>query len=293
MDREDFIITVFCIVSDWIGEQKYKLRQRGPKPSLGDDEVLTMEIVGEFLGIDTDKGVHQYFKCHWNHLFPSIGHRSAFVRQAANLSQLKFNLQRNLARKLGAFDDDFHVVDGFPMPLCNFRRAGFSKLFRGEAAYGYCAAKNTTYYGFKGHLLITLNGVVTGLSLTAANADEREAALDFADDIRGTLLGDKGYIGKRTEFEKHGIDLQTPLRANMEETRPRWSLRMMGKKRRIVETVIGQLAMRFNIEKIRARDMWHLGSRVARKILAHTMGILLNKKLGRSWLDFASLIPEI
>lgn len=38
-----------------------------------------------------------------------------------------------------------------------------------------------------------------------------------------------------------------------------------------IETVIGQLVDRFHIEKIRARDMWYLTSRLHRKILAHTV----------------------
>ncbi|EKF05809.1 hypothetical protein FDUTEX481_00667 [Tolypothrix sp. PCC 7601] len=41
----------------------------------------------------------------------------------------------------------------------------------------------------------------------------------------------------------------------------------MQRFRRLIETVIGQLVERFHIEKIRARDMWHLTSRLNRKII--------------------------
>jgi hypothetical protein len=34
------------------------IRSRGPAPKLSDAEVLTIEVVGEFLGIDTDKGIY-------------------------------------------------------------------------------------------------------------------------------------------------------------------------------------------------------------------------------------------
>ena len=54
-----FIITVFCLVDDWL--EGKEPRQRGPKPKLSDPEVLTIEIVGEFLGIDTDSGLYAYF----------------------------------------------------------------------------------------------------------------------------------------------------------------------------------------------------------------------------------------
>lgn len=47
MDLSPFIVTVFCLVDDWL--EGRKLRQRGPAPKLSDSEVLTMEIVGEYL----------------------------------------------------------------------------------------------------------------------------------------------------------------------------------------------------------------------------------------------------
>ena len=50
----------------------YPLRKRGEKPSLSDSEVLTMEIVGEYLGHGSDKAIWSYFKEHWPHFFPKI-----------------------------------------------------------------------------------------------------------------------------------------------------------------------------------------------------------------------------
>jgi hypothetical protein len=54
MDLESFIIAVFCTIDDFFRQSCPKLRQRGPAPTLADSEVLTIEAVGEFLGIDTD-----------------------------------------------------------------------------------------------------------------------------------------------------------------------------------------------------------------------------------------------
>lgn len=53
-----------------------KLRQRGFKPRLSDSEIITMEIIAEFLGIDTDKDAWEYFCNHWRELFPKIGSRA-------------------------------------------------------------------------------------------------------------------------------------------------------------------------------------------------------------------------
>ena len=60
MDLDTFIVAVFCEVEDWLESQRPP-RQRGPKPKLSDSEVLTIEAVGEFLGIDTDQGLYTFF----------------------------------------------------------------------------------------------------------------------------------------------------------------------------------------------------------------------------------------
>ena len=94
MPLEDFIITVFC----WIDERlkallgDHRLRQRGFAPKLTDSEVITMEMVGEFLGLDTDVGLWKYFRRHWPSWFPHLGSRTTFARQAANLWAVKQRL---------------------------------------------------------------------------------------------------------------------------------------------------------------------------------------------------------
>ena len=106
MDLETLIVAVFCLVDDFVRDlcHDHRLRQRGPAPVLADSEVLTVEIVGEFLGLDTDRGLHAHFRRHFGHLFPGLRevHRTTFLRQAANLWAVKLALWRRLARDGGA-----------------------------------------------------------------------------------------------------------------------------------------------------------------------------------------------
>jgi hypothetical protein len=123
MSLEDFIITVFCLVAENADQvlKDQKLRSRGFKPKLTDVEVISMKIIGEFLGIDTDKGIWFYFKTHWQAWFPALRSRSNFVRQASNLWQLKQMLQSTIAKQLNAENDSLHMADGFPLPVCKFK----------------------------------------------------------------------------------------------------------------------------------------------------------------------------
>jgi len=297
MSQDEFIIWVFCWVEDNLDGllKGQKLRRRGFAPKLSDAEVITMEVVGEFLGIATDKGIWKYFRGHWFEWFPNLGSRANFAKQASNLWVLKQKLQEKLANLLGAVKRPVHIIDGFPIPICHFKRARNCAGFKGEANYGYCASKNETYYGFKGHLLIDETGIISGLTMTPANVGEREAAEDLAPLITGWLLGDKGYLGSHfyQEMKQQGIEMITPVRSNMtdhvsKETRSRFN-----SKRRLVETVIGQLSEQFSIEKCWARDIWHLSNRMGRKILAHTLGVFANIEQGKGvdkWLQQAAVI---
>jgi Transposase DDE domain len=292
---EEFIIAVFCCVDDLLKEmtQGEPIRQKGFAPALADSEVITMEIVAEYQSMDADQAIWQYFRRHWLGLFPGLNSRSAFVRQAANLWQYKELLQRRLAAQLGAFTDAIHLVDGIPIPLCCFSRAPRCRSFRGEAAYGYCAAKKQTYYGFHGHLLISATGVISGFSLTPANGSEREALWDFVPPVNGLLIGDKGYLSQslQQELRTVGITLETTLRSNMPDARPPAWVKLLLRTRRLIETVIGQLVERFSIEKVWARDLWHLTSRLNRKLLAHTLCRWLNRH-SLDPLQFEQLVTE-
>jgi hypothetical protein len=293
MSEELFIITVFCLVEDLLSELKHPpLRTRGFAPKLSDSEVITMEIVGEFLGQHEDKGIWYYFSTHWSHLFPNIPCRTSFLRQATNLWQIKQMIQELLAKRLGAYDDDIHIVDGFPIPVCVITRARRSKLFKGQAEYGHCASKGQSYFGFHGLISINFNGIIDGFTLTPANVDERDALWDIAQHIKGLLIGDKGFIRLilKQDLVSINIDLQTPLRKNMNDERPESFTKQLMGKRRLVETVIGQLADRFAIETTKARDVWHLTNRVTRKILAHTTAAFINIMLGNPPLQFARLV---
>lgn len=293
MSVEDFIIYVYCCVADTCQAiVRQPLRQRGFRPKLSDAEVITMEIVGEFMGKDHDQGIWRYFRNHWHDWFPNLGSRASFARQSANLWDLKRRIQDHLAGQTGAMNDSIHLVDGFPMPTCKYARASGSRCFKGEAESGYCASKDEKYYGFEGHVLINFEGIICGYAFAAANVDERDVLPEMAASLQGLLIGDKGYIrlNLKQELAQQGIDLQTPLRKNMQDSRPKAFVDQLMACRRLVETVIGQLTERFHIEKIRARDTWHLANCFIRKLLAHTMGCFLGKLRGNPTLLFESLV---
>src|SRR5215203_746255 len=171
MDLSTFIVAVFCLIDDQL-EGLGRLRRRGPTPKLSDAEVLTIEIVGEFLGIDTDKDIH-FFRRHYAEWFPTLGemHRTTFCRQAANLWKVKERLWQDLLT-LAPHDPTFALVDSMPLPACLFARAYRCQRFKGEADFGKDTLLRQTFYGFRMHVRVCWPGVITRFSVAPANTHE-------------------------------------------------------------------------------------------------------------------------
>ncbi len=85
MDISTFLICVYFLIYDWLNDRR--IRQRGPQPQLSDSEVLTIEVVGEFLGLETDMVMFTFFRRYYGDWFPVLREvdRTTFTRQAANL----------------------------------------------------------------------------------------------------------------------------------------------------------------------------------------------------------------
>lgn len=56
-----------------------------------------------------------------------------------------------------------------------------------------------------------------------------------------------------------------------------------------IETVIDRLFGRFNMQKLRARDLWHLSHRFMRKILAYNFCFVINTQLGNPHFSLSCL----
>ena len=86
------------------------------------------------------------------------------------------------------------------------------------------------------------------------------------------------------------INLQTPYRSNMKDDRSPQFLKWLKNSRRMIETVIGQLTERFNMEIVRTKNLFHQSNRFIRKILSHNFYCLLNQQIQHPITQLAGLI---
>jgi hypothetical protein len=278
MDLDTFIIAVFCWIDEAVPRVTggRRLRERGPAPMLADSEVLTMEVVGEYLGLVQGRALFAYFRQHYAHFFPAVSrlHRTTFVRQAANLWRLKERLWHQVLNSV-PHDAHFAIIDSFPLPVCQFARAHRCRRFRAEAAFGKDTLAKQTFYGVRIHVRLEWPGVITRFCLAAANIHELSALPALTEATHGTLVGDRNYWSPKVaaEWRQYGVELLAPYRTAKRDPHPRWSARLSRVRYRI-DTIFGQLVDRCQVKRLWARDLWHLSNRLLRKVLMHTLAVL-------------------
>ena len=292
MTPQELLLEVFCLVDDELQALDLgRLRARGPQPKLADSEVITIELVGEFWKLGTDRDLFRHFRTYHTAEFPALAtvDRTTFVRQAANLWHVKQLIQQRLAEQLRG-DDPVWLVDSLPIDACQFARATFCARFAGEADYGYCHLRKRTFYGFRLHLRTSRDGVILGYQLAPARASEKAVLPELGLPVGSVGIGDRNYWSPelRARLAAGGVTLLAPYYQKSKDPDPKGSARLSAVRYRI-ETSNGQLAERYGIKRTWARDLWHLCHRVIRKILSHTALILINLRAGHQPLQLDAL----
>jgi len=291
MDITTFMIAVFCLIEDFLSGRQ--LRSRGPQPTLRDSEVLTMEVVGEFLGIDTESNIFTHFCRYYADWFPGLRKitRTTFTRQAANLWKIKQELWQMVAQHID-HDPYISIVDSFPVPVCRFARAPRCRSFGEVAAYGHDEVARQTYYGLRAHVRLAWPGVIVDCALAPANLHDTEGAEELLQAVYGFALADRNYwkpeLAQR--LKANGLQLLAPYKSakRQKQSYPRFLTHM----RYRIETVFGQLVERFHAKRVWARDLWHLTSRWMRKFLSHTLAVFFCAQEHLSYLSFAKLVTH-
>jgi hypothetical protein len=196
---------------------------------------------------------------------------------------------------LHASRHDTAVVDSAPVPVVGYKRDKTSSDFTGTAGYGMCSSKAMKYFGVKLHNLVTLTGIILDFVLTSASPYDNQAVMELFEHQKGILrevLGDKAYNDQAlqdTLRHELGITLWAPRKDNQEPVGSKEHRKVRHRARLMVETVNSQLQEQLHLSKHYAKSKWGLFTRVAAKVTAHTMGMLMNQLLGRPLLALAGL----
>ena len=280
---EDFILLVYTIIDD-LYQQFVPLsvskRRNADAAKMSDSEIITLSICSELISIDSENAWYSFVKRNYRHLFPNLCCRTRFNRTRRAILQVTELLRQKIGQVFPVPHSRYFVIDSFPLPVCRFGRARYCRSFRADGAnYGRCPSKKETYYGFKVHALITLEGYITAFEITPASVDDREGLRDLAENHLGlVILGDKGYTGRILweDMKQQGVCLMSLKPSNYKENWPREVRQLIFRFRRRVETVFSQLTEQTNAERVLAKSFRGLCTRLQNKILGHNLCMAFN-----------------
>lgn len=281
---EDFCLWVYVIVDDFWQTVEPCFKRPGPAPLCSDSELLTMVLVGECCGWDIETEMLNNWRMH-RALFPHQPCQSRFNRRRRQLSQGLSLLRQGLLGRLDLAMERLCAIDSHPLPVVAFHHAprAARAWTMHQADIGWCAAKRVYFFGYRLHLLITLEGLILDYALAPASVRDLPIAQELLVDWHDlTVLGDGAYLSRPVAAElraERAIDLLTLPRANQRVQLPPAFHHPFKAARFIIETVNSQLEAQFNIQRNYARSFWGLTTRLHAKLTAHTLCVYLNRLL--------------
>jgi hypothetical protein len=210
--------------------------------------------------------------------FPHLPSQSQYNRRLRGLTGLLTVVQQQLAARLDA--GGARLADGTLIGVANYAGCAQRSEFAGAAAYGYCAAKSEWVWGVRLVLRADRRGLPLGYTLVPANEHEYEPLLDLVE-AGETVIADKGLWGRayNERMACAQVQLLTPTRqrtaANHERERALTGLRLT------IESVFANLKEQMRLGRHLAKTPRGLAQRIAQRLLALTLGILLNTLNGR------------
>lgn len=327
VDLDTFLVGLYTVTDDLYREhfQSQKPPRRGKRPELSDSEVLTLTLVAQWLG-RSERALVRHAVAHWRGYFPRLLSQSAYNRRVRDLAGVLVQLVPKVAAALGAALAAYQAVDTVPVPLARRCRGRRRRLFGDEASVGRGGSDRDWYFGCKLLVAATPEGVVTGFVLAPASTEDRwvadalwcwrvdpEAApwttaeLPPSHRRGGGRVGPTGPMGPRNGA---GLPSPGPYVADRGFRGAAWvrhwwtdygaavltpdglvgaAQQQQAARRHVVETVQGVLTAVFHLAFPGARTRWGLVARVAAKLAAFNLGVLLNRHFGRPPLALATL----
>ncbi len=254
--------------------------RRGPRGKVTDAELVALAVTQAAMGIPSDRqflGLVGKVLPGW---FPHLPEQSQYNRRLRRLAPTLAAVQLRIAELIA--EGGLRITDGTLLGVANYAGCASRSEFAGTAAYGYCAAKSQYLWGMRLVLVTDRHGVPVGYTLVAANEKEYEPVRELTTAHAGcTLIADKGLWGRqyRETLALQDVSIITPDRVRTADNLARE--RRLAGLRLVIESTISNLKGQMRLEQHLAKTPAGLAQRIAQRLLALTIGMLLNTLTGR------------
>lgn len=204
----------------------------------------------------------------WKSAFPKLLSYNRFIEIMPRCLQALSSFFHQVKGK----DTGISIIDSTKLVVCHNLRIKRHRVFKDLANRG----KSSTgwFYGFKLHLVINNLGEIINLKVTSGNVHDVSVLEAITLELKGVLLGDKGYLSKaKTEIlAARGLKLLTPVRKSMKNAKPKTQQeKELLSRRGLIETVNDQLKNLHQIEHTRHRSINNFMVNVMAGVVAYCL----------------------
>jgi hypothetical protein len=273
---EDALTVLFCLIDDAYAYLNPQANSYESIKRLSDSEVLTLALLQQLRGLESERSFLRDAERFFAHLFPGVVglHPSSLHRRVRRLRRFLEPLRRAVLEELVG-DPETLIVDSTLLEVLHPRQVSQSAGFEGAS---WVRWGSFALYGVKLHLICSTNRLPISYELTAANvADallvrELVAAAGLGEgEVARRLLGDLAYRSGELaeELAERGILLATEKADRHPPSRQQ------------VEVCLAALKRVFGMDGTLAKTLTGLAIRIATKVAAYTYGCYINRLLGR------------
>jgi hypothetical protein len=277
---EEAMIVLFCRIDDTYYHLNPKGRNYQTLKVLSDSEIITLALLQQLRGIESQRSFLREAARFFSDLFPGVVglHPSSFHRRVSKLRRHFEPLRKEILPELVG-EPETLMVDSTLLSVLHPREVshsgGWGSLSAGVA---WVRWGSFSVYGVKLHLLCSTNRVPISYELTPANTadlcltQELLAEADLGEEVARKLLGDLAY--RSGELEEELAQMGIMLVSNEASAR-RPGIRQQ------IEIAFSSLKRTFGLGESLATTLVGLVTRIAAKVTAYTYAFLINRVLGR------------
>jgi Transposase DDE domain len=277
---EEAITVLFCRIDDTYYLLNPKGRHYESLKELSDSEIMTLALLQQLRGIESQRSFLREVARFFSHLFPGVVglHPSSFHRRVRKLRRYFEPLRKEVVPELVG-EPETLIVDSTLLGVLHPREVSQSGGW-GSSSAGAAWVRwgSFSVYGVKLHLMCATNRVPISYELTPANTadlsltEELVAEADLGGEVARKLLGDLAY--KSQELEEQLAELGIVVVTNEA------SVRRAGVRQQI-EIAFSSLKRTFGLGQTLATTLVGLLTRIAAKVTAYTYAFHINRVLGR------------
>lgn len=126
MSLEELFVIVYCVIDDYytmlFGSQAYFRRSPNNNPQFTDAELITIALVGELKGYNSERAWWRFVSKNYRSLFPGLCDRTRYGRRLRKLKVAMEQIRQQLLFQLDVSCDRHRIVDSFPLRLLRLPR---------------------------------------------------------------------------------------------------------------------------------------------------------------------------